>query len=114
MLWLFKTLFDKIGQLLTGDINLNFRWEDIRNHFWDLLQNDISIVQIPHHGAKRNWDVNLLNTIKDDSMWIISAGISNKYGHPHVSVVDDVVNKGRYLCWSNEINKVNIEGSVRW
>lgn len=104
---------NEIGQLLTGDIKLTSRWEDINNHF-DAFRNNISVVQVPHHGARRNWNRNLLETIKNPSFWVISAGISNKYGHPHIDVLDDIINNENCLCWSNELNEVNIEGSITW
>ncbi len=92
------------GQLLTGDINLNHGYSEIINHFKHELKN-IRVVGVPHHGAKRNWNSDILSDI-GALLWVVSAGLCNRYGHPSLKVWKDVLSSGRYLIWSNEFSPV--------
>lgn len=48
--------------------------------YWD----SIGCVQVPHHGSKHNFNPKLLEF---RCIYVISAGFSNRYRHPHESVV---------------------------
>lgn len=101
----------KIGQFLTGDIDLNPKWTDLKNHFIEFLR-DTTIIQIPHHGARKNWNSQLLGEVRNESLWCVSAGISNKYEHPNIEVVDEIIDNGKCVVWSNEHNKIVIKGRL--
>ncbi|MCK4351790.1 MBL fold metallo-hydrolase [candidate division WOR-3 bacterium] len=107
--------YRSIGCLFTGDIDLNHKWNEIEKHFTPCFSN-ISIVQIPHHGSRKNWgkNPNLLSKISDFSLWIASAGISNRFGHPYIGVTEDIYRKGASFYWVNEYNSIIIEGEIEW
>lgn len=53
----------------------------------------VTILKVPHHGAKNSLNSNFLDQIKP-SLAIFSVGADNKYGHP----VEAVFDKGRVRC----------------
>ena len=101
------------GQFLTGDIDLNHDYRKIQNHFQHYLLHTL-LVQIPHHGAYKNWNHDILRDVPSPSLWIASAGIRNNYGHPNLSVIHEILYNGHYFAWSNELEKVIIKGEVEW
>jgi hypothetical protein len=44
---------NRFRQFLTGDINLNIRYDELKKHYTNYLENVI-IIQVPHHGAIKN------------------------------------------------------------
>jgi beta-lactamase superfamily II metal-dependent hydrolase len=78
------------GTLLTGDIRLSLNFSDIRDHFrtkWPRT----SVVQVPHHGSKHSWHREIARNVPGGSEFVIGAGYKNRYGHPHRSVIVDVL-----------------------
>lgn len=72
--------------VLTGDAE----FDDYLNS--KVLENSssISVLQIPHHGAKTNWSkVSLPNDMK--CKMVASFGLGNQYSHPSPSVVEDIL-----------------------
>jgi hypothetical protein len=96
--------FNYGGHLLTGDIDLNKKWAEIRKHFGFVLSK-LSLCLVPHHGSKHNWNEAILATIPTKCHWIISSGIANRHGHPSFSVVQDIAQNGNPLHLSNEVNR---------
>lgn len=95
------------GQFLTGDIDLNnAEFDKLVNHFTN--PENISISLIPHHGSKKNWSKKILKEFPHNQIWVVSAGLRNKYGHPSYSVAQDVLNKHESLVWVNEMNYLKI------
>lgn len=78
--------FDKkAGCLYTGDYNASGRnnWKELQkaySKYWD----KIGCIQIPHHGSKYNFNDKFLDY---NCFFVISAGYSNKYKHPHSEVI---------------------------
>jgi hypothetical protein len=107
--------FSHLGQLLTGDISLNYKrkFGEFVKHYSTYFDT-VLIFQLPHHGAKRSWNTNILNEVKNCHLWISSSGFSNRYGHPHISVVSDILNIGQCFACNNEFNKVAICGKIEW
>lgn len=73
------------GCLYMGDYDATGKnkWMQLKKAYrmyWD----SIGCVQIPHHGSKHNFNSELM---KFRCIYVISAGFSNRYGHPHASVV---------------------------
>jgi len=97
-----------IGHFLTGDINLNKKWTEIEKHY-DPYFSKVTLVLVPHHGAKKNWSKAILTKIAQPCSWIVSAGISNKYGHPSFNVIQELIRKGDIPYISNEINEISIK-----
>jgi len=110
----FKYKCDRFGQLLTGDINLNMRYNELKRHYISYLKN-VLIVQVPHHGAKKNWNKNMIKDFPNGKFWIISSGFNNRYGHPSYIVIEDIVSNSKCKCiWVNEINHMRVKGIVVW
>ena len=49
---------------------------------------EISTIQIPHHGSKHNYNLRL--NFKPNIISVISAGINNKFKHPHNETLKDI------------------------
>lgn len=95
------------GYLLTGDIDLNDpRRSEFESHFRNYFPS-ISRVQLPHHGSKRNWNASILDLVRDPAIWIVSAGIGNKYGHPSPEVIQAIKTRGDVIVWCNEFAPVS-------
>jgi len=105
--------FAKIGQFLTGDINLNHNYYQIIEHF-SKVKSNILITMVPHHGSNKSWKDKILTDLTYSNFWIISAGIKNKFHHPSIDTVMDIVYNGKYLLWANERNSVIIKGEIEW
>ena len=109
----FEDINNSFGQFLTGDINFNMRYDELIRHYSNYLKN-ILITQIPHHGARKNWNKSIINDIPNSEFWIIPAGFKNRYGHPSYRVIMDIcLNRKKYL-WVNEMNYVKISGKIIW
>ena len=77
---------NKIGCLYLGDAELKNdscinKLKYLLRDYWD----DISVVQIPHHGSYRNFHSELA---WQDSISVISTGF--KYSHPSVKVIENI------------------------
>ena len=78
--------------LLLGDLK---NWKGLEI---DFLDNDMIpiVVQLPHHGAKSNTDIDprlckrLCKECRRAFTLVASYGLSNKYGHPDLSWLNDV------------------------
>lgn len=101
-----------MGQFLTGDISLKFKYKQLKDHYLNYF-NRISLSQVPHHGAKGNWKKEIFNELKNCNLWCSSSGFSNRYGHPNISVMLDILKNRSCFCLSNELNKIVIEGNIR-
>ncbi len=99
------------GQFLTGDISLNMRYNELINHYKPYYLERVLITQVPHHGAKKNWNRDI---ISNSEFWVISAGLRNRYGHPSCEVVSDIYLNGEKCIWVNEVNCMKVKGEVIW
>lgn len=59
------------------------------------VYSNIGFVQVPHHGSKRNWNVDFL--FGAPRHFAISAGTTNGYHHPSFWVVEDIVTNGNLI-----------------
>jgi hypothetical protein len=100
------------GQLLVGDLNLNTKYNEFRDHYIDCLYK-VSILQVPHHGANSNWNNSIWNDIPNCQVCVASAGISSRAGHPSYEVICDILNHV-YCGWSNQLNKITFYGDVQF
>lgn len=103
----------KAGQFLTGDIKVGTKWSDIEKHFNSYFLK-MAVIQLPHHGSSHNWENRLLNKVNGNSnrmLYVASAGISNKHGHPSSNVIRKV-SENNYFLWCNEFNSVTISGEI--
>lgn len=73
--------------LFTGDYDSR----DIRLLITNLGEDrcqKIGTVQIPHHGAERNWNDRLI--FSHAVSYFVQCGEKNKFGHPHASVLNSI------------------------
>lgn len=91
------------AQILTGDINFRNEknYKEFKQHYKNYL-NEVLIFQIPHHGAKLNWNKELLRDIKNCYFWIASASRNNKYNHPSFNIFLDVIENDKCFKFVNE------------
>lgn len=79
-------MLKKLGVLYMGDFNAkeDFNMKKIKDKF-SLYWDDIGIVQIPHHGSKHNYHIELS---WKSSASLISSGF--KYSHPSQEVLNNI------------------------
>ena len=82
----------KAGCLYMGDYDASGKdkWERLKeslSDYWGM----IGCIQIPHHGSIRSYNEEL--TSSRNRYYIISAGIKNRFRHPHGYVIKDMILK---------------------
>lgn len=77
--------------VLTGDAEFD---EYLHRCIFDDVSS-ISALQVPHHGAKKNWQKMGLPSDADCKL-VVSYGLGNKYRHPNCAVVQDILES--YNC----------------
>ena len=102
----------RYGHFLTGDIDLNFKYNEFLQHFKENI-NEVCIFNVPHHGAERNWNARILKDISAP-IWVASASLNNRYGHPSLKVIEEVLDHGRCALWVNEKFPLIIRQEVYW
>lgn len=86
------------GCIYFGDFDLNIQDAlDYISKKYNSVNDSISIMQVPHHGSKHNFNVDIFNAIPSVNILFISAGEKNRYRHPSCNVVKDILKSGRYL-----------------
>ncbi len=73
--------YNDIDFLFTGDLE-----SDVEKANISLFPMDIEVYQVGHHGSNTASSVEMLNKTTPE-LAIISAGIDNKYGHPHAETL---------------------------
>lgn len=90
------------GCLYMGDYDASGvqKWKEIR-HAYRKYWKAIGCVQVPHHGSRHNYNTELAEL---DAYYVISAGRSNRYHHPHSLVIKDLLFHGRhpYIVTQNQ------------
>lgn len=78
----------QLGTLLTGDIDVTTKraTKKIIDYYKNYLER-ICFFQVPHHGAKANWNFNVPNKLDSFCYYIINHGLGRKH-HPSLDVVD--------------------------
>lgn len=98
----------RTATLLTGDIDFSENTHLI-NYIQKYTKNYFGIMSVPHHGAYNNWissDWKELNP----NYYIISYGLTNRYRHPDMRVIEEINNTHKMLRLVNENN--NFEYSI--
>lgn len=104
---------ETIGTLLTGDISLKVKradrkYRDFCNYFHDEKEKPLLFLT-PHHGAFNNWNPSILSDFPEAKVFLNSAGITNKYGHPSSRVWKQILGANRIFLWANEKHKIEYE-----
>lgn len=73
------------GCLYTGDYDASDdKWQQLTEKYTEYWEN-IGCIQVPHHGSKDSYNCDISQ--KRNSFFVISAGETNQYNHPHYSVI---------------------------
>ena len=79
-----RLTYGEVSFLLTGDVE-----QDVERYLVDTrgegLRSDV--LKVAHHGSHSSTSPSFLRVVSPESA-VISAGIENRYGHPHEEVVD--------------------------
>lgn len=70
--------------LFTGDASSTVEQEILDT--FDRAQLDVDLLKASHHGSHTGSSMDFLRVVKPE-IALISAGVNNKYGHPHASVL---------------------------
>lgn len=84
---------------------MDLNYEDVLSDIKSSLaryNNTIGLIQVPHHGAKESYNVNLLSYFHDNQYYVLSYGIRNRYGHPSHMVICSIISNFKYLFLVNE------------
>lgn len=96
--WWPNIICSEKGTLLTGDIKFDQNCLDQITNKWINVKyfENISIFQVPHHGANHYLESSIVNHYKNVDFWVINYGLGNTYKHPRQEVIDII-----------ELHKVN-------
>ena len=102
---------DNVGCLYTGDYDASKvnSFEGLKkkySKYWD----SIKFIQVPHHGAKRNFNSGFLEI---DKYFIISVGLQNIYNHPSIQVISDILLFGGDLLIVTENSRSIVQNLIR-
>lgn len=95
--------------LYCGDLSLNAEKNAILQYYkeeWKYIE----IIQVPHHGAMKDFDNSLVAAPK---VFFVSYGTKNKYNHPNSNVTTAIVNSGCLLFYVNEMPSTRISYNIR-
>lgn len=102
---------DNVGCLYTGDYDASKvnSFKDLKkkyNKYWD----SIKFIQVPHHGAKRNFNSEFLGV---DKYFVISVGLQNTYNHPSIQVVSEILLFGGELLIVTEDSRSIVQNLIK-
>ncbi len=93
----------KTGCLYLGDYDLTEKdaFKLLKKKYC-CVENNISLVQVPHHGSKHNFDERICSEFADLKIFFISAGEKNKYRHPSCTVIEKIYYLHNCVCLVTE------------
>ncbi len=93
----------KTGCLYMGDYDLTEKdaFELLMKKYC-CVENNISLVQVPHHGSKHNFDDRICFEFSYSKVFFISAGEKNRYRHPSSTVIEKIFNSRNCVCLVTE------------
>ncbi len=97
--------------LYTGDANLKptENREELRDFLTLERWAQVSVLQVPHHGSKNNWETGAAAEFAN-SFSIFCANDNGNYGHPDREVLLDLMYRGPHLV--NKIHSWTVTGSA--
>ncbi len=86
------------GCFYFGDFDLNIQ-SALKNISikYNTVKDNISIMQVPHHGSIHNFNINIFNFLPSLNILFISAGEKNRYRHPSGTVVKNILKTEHHL-----------------
>lgn len=102
--------YDEFNMLLTGDIEAKGEMELIEylNTISDVKQTDYDVLKVAHHGSKNSTSEELLSIIKPE-LSLISCSKKNRYGHPHVELIERLYDIGSEVVITYESGAITIK-----
>ena len=98
-----KITYGTTSFLLTGDSPSEVEQFLVKT-YGDQLRSDV--LKLGHHGSKTSSSAEFLETVQP-SIAIVSAGLGNKYGHPHEEVVERVGEINAEILETAQIGTIN-------
>lgn len=95
-----KVDYGDFKMLLTGDVGT-----ETEPYFIDSLEDKYTVLKVPHHGSKYSASEEFLRKITPKYA-IISAGVSNSYGHPHQELIERLQKQGIDIYCTKERGQV--------
>ena len=99
--------YNEINFVLTGDAG-----KEVEKHLIDLYDRSYlsaEVLKLGHHGSDTSTSAVFLNAVSPDYV-IISAGLDNKFGHPHEEVIQRVIS---YFKNGNNISEIEIDNRIK-
>ena len=69
---------------------------------------ELGIVQIPHHGSKHSYSSELVKINNNCNFYFLSYGDGNSYGHPHDSVIEDIIQNMKIVFCVNQYSSTSL------
>ena len=103
--------YGEFDVLLTGDIGPKVIDEIVASG----RVGDVEYLKVPHHGSKNGLTQELLNAVTPE-IAVISAGVKNRYGHPHREVIEMLRQAGIDVYRTDEEGDVEVvsDGESFW
>jgi competence protein ComEC len=95
--------YEDLDILFTGDMGKDY-WSEI------LPLEGIEILKVPHHGSRNSWYDGVYAAFQTEAA-IISAGINNRYGHPHEEVLRELGEQGNRIFRTDQAGAIILEKS---
>lgn len=106
-----RAVYDDFALVLTGDIEVPTEEEIVKRGA------DVSaqVLQLGHHGSQTSTGSAFLEAVNPE-VAVYSAGICNPYGHPHISVVQRILQRGITLYGTDAYGTIVVEtdGTDYW
>ena len=104
---------EAVGWIGTGDAALGV--DSVRRAwlgtYWGFSQQLLTLL-LPHHGSRRNFHDDLLG-FPNLRVCLASAGAQSRYRHPDLSVIAEILDRGRAFCHVSELTHTGIREEIR-
>lgn len=99
------------GCLYLGDYNArgNLKMKELKEKYESFCK-EISTIQIPHHGSRHNYNPRL--NFKPNIISVISAGINNKFKHPHSETLKKIALQNGIVILVTEQEETKLTQSI--
>ena len=99
------------GCLYLGDYNAegNQKMKELEAKY-ESFYKEISTIQIPHHGSRDNYNPRL--NFKPNIISVISAGINNKFEHPHSETLKEIALQNGIVILVTEEEETKLTQSI--
>lgn len=98
-----RVTYGQTSFLLTGDSPSVIEDFLVKTYGPQLHSN---VLKLGHHGSKTSSDQNFLDTAQPD-IAIVSAGLNNKYGHPHPETIERVENVNAQILETSKLGNID-------